>query len=71
MKKYDLIVAGGGLSATHEAQASLRIMPICACMGEAAGPAVATAKKTTSNAHTIDTDALRNKLRANGAILEI
>lgn len=71
-KEFDnMLVAGRCLSATHEAQASVRIMPTCACMGEAAGLAVSLAKTTTSNTHTIDTDALRAKLRANGAILEI
>jgi len=43
-KEYDnLLVAGRCISATHEAQASVRIMPICACMGQAAGLAVTIA----------------------------
>ncbi len=71
-KEFDnLLVAGRCISATHEAQASVRIMPICACMGEAAGSAIAVAKQTNTNTHTLDTDVLREKLKSNGAILEI
>lgn len=69
-KEYDnLIVAGRCLSATHEAQASVRIMPICCCLGEAAGTAAAIAHKTNTNAHTIDIKALQKKLKENGAVL--
>ena len=71
-KEFDnLLVAGRCISATHEAQASVRIMPICACMGEAAGLAIAIAKQTNTNTHTLDSDILREKLKSNGAILEI
>ena len=69
-KEYDnLLVAGRCLSATHEAQASVRIMPICCCLGEAAGTAVAIAHKTNSNAHSVDITALQQKLKDNGAVL--
>lgn len=67
----NLLVAGRCISATHEAQASVRIMPICACMGEAAGLAIAVAKQTNTNTHTLDTGIVREKLKSNGAILEI
>ena len=71
-KEYDnLLVAGRCLSADHEAHSAVRIMPICACMGEAAGLAIAIAKQTNTNAHTLDSDILREKLKSNGAILEI
>lgn len=45
----NLLAAGRCISATHEAQASVRIMPICCCLGEAAGAAAAVAvnNKTT------------------------
>lgn len=67
-REFDnLLVAGRCLSATHEAQAAVRIMPICACMGEAAGTAMVLAKKTSTNTHTLDVQALRATLRANGA----
>lgn len=69
-KEYDnLLVAGRCISATHEAQASVRIMPICCCMGEAAGTSVAIAHKTNKNVHTVDVKALQGKLKENGAVL--
>ena len=37
----NLLVAGRSVSATHEAQAALRIMPICTALGQAAGAAAA------------------------------
>lgn len=71
-KEYDnLLVAGRCLSATHEAQASVRIMPICTCTGEAAGCAAALAGKTGANAHTLDVKQLISNLKKNGAILEV
>ncbi len=69
-KEFDnMLVAGRCISATHEAQASIRIMPICACLGEAAGTALAIAKKTNKNARTVDIKAVQNKLKENGAAL--
>lgn len=69
-KEYDnLLVAGRCISATHEAQASVRIMPICCCLGEAAGTAAAIAFNSGKNAHTVDIKAVQNKLTANGAVL--
>lgn len=67
-KEYDnLLVAGRCLSATHEAQASVRIMPICCCLGEAAGTAAAIAFRTNTNAHSVDIKAVQQKLKENGA----
>lgn len=69
-KEYDnLLVAGRCISATHEAQASIRIMPICACLGEAAGVAVAVAKNTEKNTHTLDIKEVQKKLKENGGVL--
>lgn len=69
-KEYDnMLVAGRCLSADHEAHSSVRIMPICACMGEAAGLAVALAHKTGANAQSVDIKALREKLLEKGAAL--
>lgn len=65
----NLLVAGRCISATHEAQASIRIMPICACLGQAAGAAAAQAIKSGTNAHTVDVSAVQEKLRALGAML--
>ena len=67
-KEYvNLLVAGRCLSATHEAQSAVRIMPICACLGQAAGTAVSIALKNNTNTHTVDIKALREKLKENGA----
>ncbi|MBQ9544039.1 MAG: FAD-dependent oxidoreductase, partial [Clostridia bacterium] len=68
---FNLLVAGRCLSATHEAQSAVRIMPICACLGQAAGVAAALAKKTGRDAHTLDTGLLRETLRGLGAVLEL
>lgn len=70
-KEYDnLLVAGRCISATHEAQASIRIMPICATLGEAAGTAAAVAHKSGHTAHTVDVKAVQAALRLAGAALE-
>ena len=67
-KEYDnMLVAGRCLSATHEAHSAVRIMPICACMGEAAGLACAVAYHAGANVHTVDIRLVQAKLRENGA----
>ena len=43
LKADNLLVAGRCISATHEAQASIRILPIVATLGQAAGVAAAVA----------------------------
>ncbi len=69
-KEFDnLLVAGRCLSAEHEAHAAVRIMPICACLGEAAGTAIALVKETGSTTHTLDIPALQARLSENGAII--
>ncbi len=69
-KEYDnLLVAGRCISVTHEAQASIRIMAICACLGEAAGTAVAVSCNSGENVHTVDIKKVQNKLLENGAVL--
>jgi hypothetical protein len=65
----NLLVAGRSISATHEAQASVRVMPICITMGEAAGAAAAVAKKSGVNSANVDTEKLRETLREAGAFL--
>ena len=70
-KEFDnLLVGGRCLSATHEAQASVRIMPICATMGQAVGTAVAVAHKSGANTHTVDIKAVQKILRDNGAAID-
>lgn len=58
----NLIVAGRCISVTHEAQASCRIMPICFCLGQAAGTAAAIASKNKISVKSIDIKELRQKL---------
>ena len=71
-REYDnLLVAGRCISTTHEAQASVRIMPICATLGEAAGNAVALARKNGVGTYDVDIKALQALLRKNGAVLEL
>ncbi len=62
----NLLVTGRCLSATHEAHSAVRILPICACLGEAAGIAAAEAINTNTNAHTVDISAVQAKIIANG-----
>ena len=62
-KKTDnLLVAGRCISVTHEAQASIRIMPICFCTGQAAGTAAAVAANHKTNVKEIDIKELQQKL---------
>ena len=69
--EFDNLLTGGRcISATHEAQASIRIMPICATTGQAAGTAVAVAKKTGTNTHTVDIKEVQKVLRQNGAAID-
>lgn len=62
--KKNLWVAGRCISSTHEAQASYRIMPICVCLGQAAGTAAALAKKSACGNREIDIAALQAALEA-------
>ena len=66
----NLLVAGRCISATHEAQASLRIMPTCATLGEAAGVAASIAVTLQKDVREIDIDFLRHSLREKGAKIE-
>ena len=63
----NMLVAGRCLSADHEAHSAVRIMPICACLGQAAGTAIAQAQHTGKTVHTVDISAVQSKLVANGA----
>ena len=70
-KEFDnLLVGGRCISATHEAQASIRIMPICTTTGQAAGTAIAAAVKTGANTHTVDVKTVQQMLRNAGAAIE-
>lgn len=65
----NLLVAGRCISVDHETQASVRIMPIVCCMGEAAGNAAALAFRDKVNTIGVDTAELRNILKTNGAMV--
>ena len=64
----NLLVAGRCISVTHEAQASVRIMAIVCCIGEAAGTAAAISVKDNKNVREIDVQKLRETLKNNGAV---
>jgi len=65
----NLLVAGRCISATHEAQASIRIMPIVCCLGEAAGTAISVACKGNVPVNEADIAAIQTILRSNGAFI--
>lgn len=67
--KENLLVAGRCISSTHEAQASYRIMPFCAELGQAAGTAIMLALKDKKNVRDIDIKQLRKILRAEGYVI--
>lgn len=48
-------------------QGSVRVMPVCLTMGEAAGVTAAFAANANGDVHAVDTDKLRETLRENGA----
>lgn len=59
----NLLVAGRCISSDHEAQASYRIMPYCAELGQAAGAAVSEACHSGKTLRTIDIKKLQQHLR--------
>ena len=65
----NLLVAGRCISSTHEAQASLRIMPTCMVIGQAAGVAVALANSQKLQVDQVSTDELVTVLKFEGADL--
>lgn len=65
----NLLVAGRCISSDHEAQASYRIMPFCAELGQAAGAAVSIAGNTGKNLRDIDVSRLQAILRREGFVI--
>jgi glycine/D-amino acid oxidase-like deaminating enzyme len=65
-----LLVAGRCFSGTHDAHASARSMATCMAMGQAAGTAAAIAAANGLTLRAIDVSVLRERLRAEGALLE-
>lgn len=66
----NVLVAGRSISCERIVQGSVRVMPVCLAMGEAAGLAAALAATApVVDVHAIDTADLRERLRAHGAWL--
>ena len=63
------LVAGRGVSATHEAQAAIRVMTISMAVGQAAGTAAAMACSTQGYVRQIDVQLLRHALADAGACI--
>jgi hypothetical protein len=66
----NLAVAGRPISADCEAAGAIRVMPPCMGIGQAAGTAVAMAVLGGYDLRTLDVKALREKLSADGVMLE-
>lgn len=64
-----LLMAGKCLSATHEAVASTRVIPICMAQGQAVGTAAALAVKTGRTVRDLDIRLIQQTLMAQGAEL--
>ncbi len=69
LRVEQLLVAGRCVSATHEAQGSLRVMPPCFAMGQAAGPAAALSLETNVDVRNVDVQLLRRTLQDQGALV--
>ncbi len=65
----NLLVAGRCISSTHEAQASYRIMPYCAELGEAAGVAAAVAREDGCDVRDANVEKVQKILRDNGSMI--
>lgn len=65
----NLLVAGRCISTTHEAQASIRILPIVCTLGEAAGTAAAIAAKSGCNVKDVDIALLQETLTKANAFI--
>ncbi len=67
----NVLVAGRCFSATHDAHASVRSMAQCMAMGQAAGTAAALAALAGSEPRDVSAERLRDRLRQDGAVLEL
>jgi hypothetical protein len=68
-KLRNVLVAGRCISADREVQGSTRVMPVCLCLGEAAGEAAAMAAAAGGEVRAVNAGALRSRLRQQGAYL--
>ena len=67
----NLLVAGRNLGAEFVAQSSIRVIPTCRAMGEAAGIAAGLSILACCPFREVDTEALRAEIRAHGGITDI
>jgi hypothetical protein len=67
----NVLVAGRCFSATHDAHASVRSMAQCMAMGQAAGTAAGLSALDRADPRDLDTSRLRDRLRHDGAVLEL
>jgi hypothetical protein len=66
----NVLVAGRNISTDRAVQGSTRVMPVCLCMGEAAGLAAALAAQgDVVDVHLVNTDELRKRLKYYGGFL--
>lgn len=66
----NVLVAGRSISCERIVQGSVRVMPVCLAMGEAAGMAAVHAiNNHDTDVHAVDTEFLRNRLREEGGYL--
>lgn len=66
----NLLVAGRPISAESQAAGGFRVIPACMAMGQAAGQACAIALDSDCEVGNVNTELLREKLRAHGAIVD-
>lgn len=66
----NLLVAGRCASCTHEALGSLRVMPQCGTMGQAAGAASALSLDAGVTTRQVDISSLQNTLREQDCIID-
>lgn len=67
----NVLTPGRCFSATHDAQASIRSMAQCMAMGQAAGTLAALAARDAGLVRNVAFGALRDRLTADGALLEL
>jgi len=66
----NVLVAGRSIGADRTVNASIRVMPVCLCTGEAAGAAAALLTRDgTCNVHQVDPHQLRRVLKKRGVYL--
>jgi len=69
VNRGNLLVAGRCISADRAAFGSLRIMPVCMALGQAAGTAAALSLKTGVDFSEVDTEQLRRNLEDQDALV--